>query len=325
MQRLVDDIKANGLQCPITLFEDQILDGRNRAIACQKAKVEPDFEEVTGVDPAAFVVSMNLRRRHLDETQRAMVAARLAPRFQGVKREQDERAAELLNVGRSSVEAARAVLDTNNPVLIRAVDDGRDVLPVSQAAVLAKLDTKTQNETVAKVRAGAKPSEAVPHVSHNSGENEWYTPPEYLEAARAVLGKIDLDPASSRVANERVKASRIYTAKDDGLSKQWKGRVWMNPPYAQPLITDFCERLVAEYEAGRVKAAVALVNNGTETGWGQRLLAASSAVCFPKGRIRFIDPEGKPSGAPLQGQMVVYLGDNKIAFRAAFKPIGVVR
>lgn len=163
------------------------------------------------------------------------------------------------------------------------------------------------------------------HVGQNSGNNEWYTPPEILDAARLVLDKFDLDPASSRAANTRVKATRFYTAEDDGLSKPWRGRVWLNPPYAQPLITDFCERLVSEYEAGRVKAAIALVNNGTETAWGQRLLASAAAVCFPSGRVRFIDPDGKPSGAPLQGQMVVYLGDDKPGFKRAFKAIGVVR
>lgn len=159
MQRLVDDIKANGLQCPITLFEDQIIDGRNRAIACQRAKVEPDFEEVTGVDPAAFVVSMNLHRRHLDESQRSMVAARMSA-LRAASNEAagsaQEDAAELLNVSRSGVQRAAAVLATANPVLTKAVDDG--VLPVSQAAKLAKADTKTQNAAVARVRETGRPA-----------------------------------------------------------------------------------------------------------------------------------------------------------------------
>lgn len=161
MRRLVADIKANGLQCPITLFEDQIIDGRNRAIACQKAKVEPDFEEVTGVDPAAFVVSMNLHRRHLDESQRSMVTARLARmavQNKTADRVDDaiEENRERLNVGRSSAYSALKVLDAANPVLTKAVDDG--VLPVSQAAKLAKQDTKTQNAAVARVRETGRPA-----------------------------------------------------------------------------------------------------------------------------------------------------------------------
>lgn len=333
MRRLGEDIQANGLQCPISLFGGKIIDGRNRALACKKHRIDPEFEELKDIDPAAFVVSMNLRRRHLNESQRAMVAARLAtlspgrpsaqntPPNGGVKRADE--AAELLNVSERSVERARAVQAANNPVLTRAVDDG--VIPVSQAAKLAKLEPARQNEVIAKVRSGEQAAKAV-HVSVNSGDNEWYTPPEYLDAAREVLGEFDLDPASSATANKVVKARRFFDEQADGLNprKKWRGRVWMNPPYAQPLISDFCERLVGEYETGNVSAAIVLVNNGTETKWGQRLLGAARAVCFPSGRIRFVDPEGNPGGAPLQGQMVVYLGNAPAAFRRAFEDKGVV-
>ena len=159
------------------------------------------------------------------------------------------------------------------------------------------------------------------HVSYNTGENEWYTPACYIESARRVMGSIDLDPASSLIANERVGATKIYTQEDDGLQYEWSGNVWMNPPYAQPLIMHFISKLA---ESENVNQAIVLVNNGTETAWGQTLLKACSSVCFPQGRIKFIDPEGNPGQSPLQGQMIAYIGSNTDAFRIEFAQYGTV-
>jgi len=161
------------------------------------------------------------------------------------------------------------------------------------------------------------------HVGHNSGNNEWYTPLEYIDAAREVLGEIDLDPASSAAANKVVKAKKFYSAVDNGLEKNWQGRVWMNPPYAQPLIEQFSTKLVEDVEIGAVKQACVLVNNATETGWFQKLLSVSSAVCFPKGRVKFWRTEGDDA-VPLQGQAVLYVGDNIEQFTETFSEFGIV-
>jgi hypothetical protein len=129
-----DDIKANGIRVPITLHEGKILDGRNRYLAAKEANrflKEEDFAQLpVGVDPVKFVISANVNRRHLNESQRAIIAAELANGTHGGDRSKTsievltvEGAAKLLNVGKASVERAKSVL-TGNPKLGEAVRKG---------------------------------------------------------------------------------------------------------------------------------------------------------------------------------------------------------
>ena len=158
------------------------------------------------------------------------------------------------------------------------------------------------------------------HVSQNSGESEWYTPPGLIESARSAMGGIDLDPASSEKAQETVRAKSFFTAENDGLTQNWSGRTWINPPYEAKLVGPFVEKLLSE----PVEQAIILVNNATETKWGQALLERADAVCFPSGRIQFLDSEGRPKQSPLQGQMIVGIGIEVGSFRREFQNIGAV-
>ena len=131
LAELVEDIAKNGLQNPITLFEGKILDGRHRYDACGIAEVAPRFSEYEGTDPLGFVLSGNLRRRHLTDSQRAMVAAKLENMQQGrpeikpanvhVKRAE---AAKTLDVSERSVANAKKILK-QSPALSKQVENGK--------------------------------------------------------------------------------------------------------------------------------------------------------------------------------------------------------
>lgn len=159
------------------------------------------------------------------------------------------------------------------------------------------------------------------HVANNSGDNEWYTPQEYVDSARAVLGSIDLDPASSEIAQRTVEASTFFTADDDGLSQDWSGNVFLNPPYARELIGRFTEKLCGEVKRGAVRSAIMLTNNSTDTSWFRLASSHATAVCFFHGRISFIHRDGQP-GKPLQGQMGLYFGNDAAKFVQVFNAHG---
>jgi phage N-6-adenine-methyltransferase len=330
LDALAVDIAVHGQRIPIATWHGQILDGRNRLEACRRAGVEPWVEAADLADDAeavGFVISSNLKRRHLDESQRAMIGAKLATLSDGVRADRQgasieapsaisqSQAADLLNVGRASVQRARTVLDHGVPELAEAVRDGE--LAVSAAAKIARMPVESQPAALRQKR--------LPHQAQATGDFEWYTPAEIIKLARDVMGGIDLDPASSVVANAIVRAERIYTTEDDGLTHAWHGRIWLNPPYAKGLVDRFCASLREEYEAGRVTEAIVLVNNATDTAWYQRLAEVAPAVAFPRGRLRYWRPDRSVVSGSLQGQALIYLGAKPRRFCDVFSAIGDVR
>ncbi|MEO5351226.1 MAG: ParB N-terminal domain-containing protein [Magnetococcus sp. YQC-3] len=150
-----------------------------------------------------------------------------------------------------------------------------------------------------------------------SGNNEWYTPAEWIELARSAMGSIDVDPASNATAQHTVQAAEWYDQERDGLKHNWPGNVWLNPPYARGLIDLFIDKLVAQFQSGTTKQAVVLVDNRTDTRWFHILCSAASAVAFTKGRVNFYN-ETVESSSPTNGSVFVYLGPCVQAFKQAF-------
>jgi phage N-6-adenine-methyltransferase len=162
------------------------------------------------------------------------------------------------------------------------------------------------------------------HRAQGTGENEWYTPARYIYAAREVMGGIDLDPATSAAAQQTIRAARFFTREQDGLAQPWAGRVWLNPPYSQPDIANFCRKLVAEVGSSTVEQAILLTHNYTDTAWFHEAESLAEAICFTRGRIKFVDAGGEEC-APTQGQAFFYYGKGGNAFRSVFGEFGFVR
>lgn len=319
-------------------MESILLDGHNRYAICEAHGIDYETTEIELADREAaedWIDRNQLGRRNLTPDQASLLRGR---RYLRTKKTPAEAGAvggssSGQNVQRSVPTAERLAQQhgvTERTIrrdgdFAAAVETLKPTVPDIEARVM-RGDVPSRSAVVEAAKEPEKAPEILskPHVSNNSGNNEWYTPADYVEAARAAMGGIDLDPASSAVANRTVKAEEFWTAEDDGLVQPWTGRVWMNPPYSQPLVSQFADAISDKFDAGEIDQACVLVNNATETAWFQRMVASASAVCFPKGRVRFLNPDGEPVGAPLQGQAVIYFGQRTTEFAASFASFGPV-
>jgi hypothetical protein len=154
---------------------------------------------------------------------------------------------------------------------------------------------------------------------HQSKSNEWYTPPEYIASVRAVMGGIDVDPASNLSANEIIGAAVYYTTETDGLASDWPGRVYLNPPWGGRQ-AEFISRLLDQFSRGITEQALVLVNaHATETTWFAPLW--DHTLCFTNHRINFYGGDGSGS---THGSVFVYLGDQADVFVREFDKWGFV-
>ena len=154
------------------------------------------------------------------------------------------------------------------------------------------------------------------NVKQSTGNDEWYTPPEWVSRAREIMGDIDLDPASNEVAQAWIQAKNYYNIQADGLTKPWGGRMWLNPPYSET--APWVGKAIASYATGDVTEAVLLVRPATDTTWfhslSERFWRAET-----RGRIDFINGTGEICPKPAHGNVFFYLGENTNLFSEVFK------
>lgn len=188
---LAQDIEKHGQREPIIIYENKILDGRNRYKACQMLGFSPRFKEYNGNDALGFVISLNLKRRHLTESQRSMVAANLANLSDGQRKvvrsanlptspvSQPE-AAKMLNVSERSVRTAKQVQKSGVPELVKAVEEGS--VSVSAAAVIAKETPEVQRYVVtpSQEKELSTALKRLQNAKAQDAEADKFVPPEPL-------------------------------------------------------------------------------------------------------------------------------------------------
>jgi len=186
-------------------------------------------------------------------------------------------------------------------------------------------------------------------INQDSGDFEKYTPDEIINPTINVLGKIDLDPASSLIANERINAKKIFTIKDNGLEKEWYGKVWMNHPFSKcekkckknnctkkkckkrgycikvdlPSNKDWINKLIDSYVNGKVIEAICITYASTSETWFKPL--HSYVQCYPYKRVNFMLPNGEKQSGVTKGSVITYLGYNVKRFADNFRKIGSIK
>ena len=244
LRTLAEDIGLRGQLVPIEICDGMIIDGRNRWAACEFAGIEPLTVEVNPKDPVAYVLSLNLHRRHLDETQRAMVGGRAKGVYEKQAKERlstngghsgrancpqatgksRDKAGEAAGVSGKSVDRAAKVLASGSKELIAACDRGE--VAVSAAAKIAELPKARQNEIISKAKDEGRPvgkevAKAAKNVVPQSAD-DWTESEKERRAA--------VERGETVVANKKTDRQLIRWASEKGhFLPIDRGTQWGNP------------------------------------------------------------------------------------------------
>jgi phage N-6-adenine-methyltransferase len=331
---LETSIITEGCRDALVCWQGSILDGHNRYEICKKHDLPYNVTHIDFPDRQSaivWIIKNQFGRRNLSAFVRAELALRLKPllaRKAGRPRkdipqisaelETRDTLAKIAGRPRKDIPQISAELETRD-TLAKIAGVSHDTINRVQTIIASGNDgllSALRNNEIS-INQAYDTLKGKPHLSQGTGQNEWYTPSVYIEAAREVLGQIDLDPASCDTAQKTVKAKTYYTAEDDGLTKKWNGKIWLNPPFGKGLIDKFINKAVAE-----AKEAIILTHNATDTKWFQSLAGVASAMCFTAGRINFYADREDNNSSPLQGQCFIYIGKDKNRFIKVFSPFG---
>ncbi len=317
-KNLETSIINDGCRDAIVLWNTTIVDGHNRYEICTKHNIgfktiNKDFQNEE--QARKWIILNQLGRRNINNYQRSLLALELENIFK-------VEAIERMHKGKSLDPTQKSAGGETRDKIAEIANVSHDTI-----AKVKKIESKASDEIKKQLFSGeisinqAYKDIHKPHVANNSGEDEWYTPVFIADTARLFMGNFDLDPASSEIANKIINATKIFTLEDDGLSQTWFGNVWLNPPYSHPAIDNFADKLIQELP--NILQACVLVNNATETKWCQILLRKFNAICFIASRVKFVNGHGEASSSPLQGQLILYFGNEVESFLTHFDNLGI--
>jgi len=354
IEQLANSIRDLGLLNPITLTTSyRLIAGYHRYLACQSLgwqDIPANIVTLDALHAELAEIDENLQRQELTVLERAEQLARRKNIYEEVHPQTKNGASGGWHNNKGNkLETADSAISSFNKdtaaktgiserVVYENIRIANDIAPDVKEAIrdteiadrktdllkLSQMSTGEQRKFIEQYIPSLNSDKpATPYFRANfSGDNEWYTPAQYVELARAVFGTIDLDPASNERAQKVVKATTYFDASTNGLAQKWRGRIWLNPPYSQPEIMQFIQKLIDELP--NIDEAILLTHNYTDTAWFHLAAKNVPAICFTRGRIKFYNQNGEGC-APTQGQAFFYYGKNKERFAEVFKEVGFIR
>ena len=357
IEQLANSIRDLGLLNPITLTTSyRLIAGYHRYLACQSLgwrDIPANIVTLDALHAELAEIDENLQRQELTVLERAEQLARRKNIYEALYPQTKNGASggwhnnkgNKLEIPDSGISSLPSFVDdvvsktgTKKSSIFENIQIARDLAPDVKEAIrdteiadrktdllkLSQMPTGEQRKFVEQYIPSLNSDKpATPYFRANfSGDNEWYTPAKYVELARTVFGTIDLDPASNERAQKVVKATTYFDASTNGLAQKWSGRIWLNPPYSQPEIMQFIQKLIDELP--NIDEAILLTHNYTDTAWFHLAAKNAPAICFTRGRIKFYNQNGEGC-APTQGQAFFYYGKNKERFAEVFKDVGFIR
>jgi ParB-like chromosome segregation protein Spo0J len=345
-QALAKDIREHGISHPLDITsQGKILDGVHRWQFAKEQGIRTvpaivySYENV--IEEHLHALRVNVHRRQLTSSQKAILALelekvfaeeakkrvggrpaarseKLTQKFEEVSQgEAAEQAAKIIGSNRQYVYDAKKIVE-QAPELKTPILQG--LLTIPQAKELAAKPIAKREQILTYMLTGQKSGD----FYALSESNEWYTPSVYIEAVRTLFGEIDVDPASNAYANKIVQAKTYFDKAVNGLTKQWHGKIFLNPPYGREedaTVATWVAYMLSQYKQGYTKEAVLLVNAGTDRSWFQPLW--NYLLCFTHHRIHFYNQQGS-SNQPTHGNVFVYLGKQQDHFISLFRQFGTI-
>ena len=338
-EQLAANLLSDGCRDPLVVWKGTLLDGHNRYEICQEYGLEFQTIEIDLPDREAalnWIDANQLGRRNLAPDMMSLIRGRLYNRRKGSREDnlkQNLPKDQNDPSGGSTAETLADQYGVSAPTIKRdgqfanSVSAVEESVPDIQEKILSgEVSRKDVTEAAKDPDTAAEKLSNKQPACYSSNSVEWYTPQEYIEAAREVLGTITLDPASNNNANEVVRADVFFTKDDDGLEKAWYGTVFLNPPYGKQggdsLAGLFCQKAISEHEVGNIESCIILVNSVHSQKWQSPLY--DYPVCFVDHRIQFLSGDGAKNENPTFQNIFIYLGSDKDTFAKVFSRFGYV-